>query len=166
MSKALWTSKEAAAATDGKAIGEWSVSALSIDSRSIQAGELFVPLKDVRDGHDFIPSAVENGAGAVISERDNQAGPALIVKESLKALDDLAIASRKRSAAKRIGVTGSVGKTSVKEALAHMFAAFGATHKSIKSYNNHWGVPLTLANMPKETDYGVRKLTMALSKCA
>jgi len=75
MSKALWTSKEAAAATDGKAIGEWSVSALSIDSRSIQAGELFVPLKDVRDGHDFIPSAVENGAGAVISERDNQAGP-------------------------------------------------------------------------------------------
>ena len=160
MSKLLWTSQEAAKATAGRAIGDWAVSGLSIDSRSIQAGEMFVPLKDTRDGHDFIGGARANGASAIMSEHQTEAAPALVVTNAMQALTDLAVASRIRSKAKRIGVTGSVAKTSVKEALAHMFEGFGATHKSIKSYNNHWGVPLTLANMPAETEYGVFEMGM------
>jgi len=156
----LWTSSSAASATGGKAIGEWSVSGLSIDTRSLKAGDLFIPLKSTRDGHDFIPQAMDAGAGAVISEYSTQQAPALIVADSESALQDLAIAARRRSKALRIAVTGSVGKTSVKEALATMFTEFGHTHKSQKSFNNHWGVPFTLASMPKETEYGVFEMGM------
>lgn len=151
----LWTAQEAAKATGGEALGEWSVNGLSIDTRSIQVGDLFVPLKDARDGHEFIPQAVKAGAGAVITERDDTQAPALKVKDSLKAMEDLGVAARQRSKAVRFAVTGSVGKTSVKEAIAHICESAGATHKSQKSFNNHWGVPLTLATMPKSTDYGV-----------
>ena len=157
---ALWTHFDAAKATGGTAIGTWSVGALSIDTRSIGPGDLFVPLKDIRDGHDFIPMAYEKGAGAVISEHEITDAPALIVKDSLKALEGLAIAARKRSGAKRIAVTGSVGKTSVKEMIAHICRAAGNTHASIKSFNNHWGVPLTLAGMPQDTKYGVFEMGM------
>jgi len=155
MSDILWTYKDAALVTKGEAVGEWSISGLSIDTRSLEHGDLFVPLKDARDGHDFIDAAYAAGAGAVISEKPITGKPALIVKDSLKALEDLAIAARVRSKALRIAVTGSVGKTSVKEALATVFAEFGDTHKSQKSFNNHWGVPLTLATMPQTTAYGV-----------
>lgn len=159
MTEALWTSADAATATSGTAFGDWTVSGISIDTRTIAAGDLFVPLKDIRDGHEFIPMALEKGAGAVISEQEI-AGPALQVDDTLGALTKLGQAACARSDALRIGVTGSVGKTSVKEALAHMFAGFGATHKSLASYNNHWGVPLTMARMPRDTDYGVFEMGM------
>lgn len=155
MSKVLWSAKEAALATQGEALCDWTVTGLSIDTRSLCAGDLFIPLKDTRDGHDFIDAAYAAGARAVISEKPMSDKPALIVKDSLRALDDLAIAARLRSHAVRIAVTGSVGKTSVKEALATVFSAFGETHKSQKSFNNHWGVPLTLASMPEDTQYGI-----------
>ncbi|MBN4055732.1 UDP-N-acetylmuramoyl-tripeptide--D-alanyl-D-alanine ligase [bacterium AH-315-J23] len=156
----LWTHTDAAAATGGRAVGQWSVSGLSIDTRSLEEGQLFVPLKDIRDGHDFIPLAFEKGAAAVISEHEVQQAPALIVLDSLKALEDLAIAARKRSTATRIAVTGSVGKTSVKEMIAAICREAGNTHASIKSFNNHWGVPLTLAGMPQDTQYGVFEMGM------
>jgi UDP-N-acetylmuramoyl-tripeptide--D-alanyl-D-alanine ligase len=159
MSKPLWTSADIATATSGEASGDFTVSGLSIDTRTIEAGDLFVPLKDVRDGHDFIPMAMEKGAGGALSENAVE-GHAVIVKDSLQALRDLGKEGVQRSQALRIAVTGSVGKTSVKEALAHMFAAFGNTHKSLKSYNNHWGVPLTMARMPQETQFGVFEMGM------
>ncbi len=157
---ALWTHIDAANATGGKAVGDWSVNGLSIDTRSLKNGDLFIPLKDIRDGHDFIPMALEKGAGAVISEHPITDAPALIVEDSLKALEDLAIAARKRSGATRIAITGSVGKTSVKEMIAHICRAVGQTHNSIKSFNNHWGVPFTLAGMAKDTEYGVFEMGM------
>ncbi len=156
----LWTSEDAAKATGGASKGNWTISGLSIDTRSLQWGDLFVPLKDARDGHDFIPQARAAGAGAVISENPNEQAPALIVKDSLQAMRDLAIAARVRSQAKRIAVTGSVGKTSLKEAISAICAASGSTHKSLKSFNNHWGVPLTLATMPADTNYGVFEVGM------
>ena len=159
MSKPLWTSADIAKATGGEATSDFTVSGLSIDTRTIEAGDLFVPLKDVRDGHDFIPMAMQKGAGGTLSENP-VSGPAVIVKDSLQALRDLGKEGVERSQALRIGVTGSVGKTSVKEALAHMFSAFGHTHKSLKSYNNHWGVPLTMARMPQETEFGVFEMGM------
>ncbi len=160
MTKPLWTSIEAARATGGRATEDWVCAGLSIDSRSLQPGDLFVPLKDSRDGHDFIPQAYQSGAAATLSEREIQGCPALIVDDTLKAMEALGLAARRRSKAVRIAVTGSVGKTSVKEITAHIVSVSGRTHKSQKSYNNHWGVPLTLANMPKETDYGVFELGM------
>jgi len=159
MSNPLWTSTDIAKATDGKISDDFTASGLSIDTRTLEAGDLFVPIKDVRDGHDFIPMALEKGAGGTLSENSIE-GPAVIVKDSLQALRDLGLAGVTRSDALRIAVTGSVGKTSVKEALAHMFAAFGKTHKSLKSYNNHWGVPLTMARMPQETEFGVFEMGM------
>ncbi len=156
----LWTSSDIAKATGGEAQGDWSVSGLSIDTRTIETGDLFVPLKDVRDGHDFIPMALERGAGGVLSENPVPKGNAVIVKDSFQALQDLGKVGVERSQALRIAVTGSVGKTSVKEALAHMFSAFESTHKSLKSYNNHWGVPLTMARMPQGTHYGIFEIGM------
>jgi len=160
MSGHLWTAKDAAAATGGEVKGKWNASGLSIDTRSLQWGELFVPLKDVRDGHDFIPNARAAGACAVISENPNEQAPALIVKDSLQAMRDLAVAARERCGSKRIAVTGSVGKTSLKEAIAAICMSAGRTHKSLKSFNNHWGVPLTLASMPPDTDFGVFEVGM------
>lgn len=159
MNNPLWTSAQAEAASGGAAAGDWSVSGVSIDSRTLKAGDLFVPLKDVRDGHDFIPQARAAGAGAVISETPQEA-PALLVEGALAALTAMGQSRTQGSNALRIGVTGSAGKTSVKDALFHMFSAFGTAHKSLKSYNNHWGVPLTMARMPHETDFGVFEMGM------
>ena len=159
MSKVLWTSADVAKATVGAASNDFSITGLSIDTRTIEKGDLFVPLKDVRDGHDFIPMAMEKGAGGTLSEKPVE-GNAVIVSDSLEALRDLGKEGVERSQGLRIAVTGSVGKTSVKEALAHMFAAFGHTHKSLKSYNNHWGVPLTMARMPQETEFGIFEMGM------
>ena len=153
--RALWTAAAAARATGGRPVGQWAATGVSIDTRTLEAGDLFVPLKDVRDGHDFIPQAFERGAAAVLSERDVRDVPALIVEDTLVALQELGRAAGRRANAKRIAVTGSVGKTSLKELLAAMCAGAGPTHKSVKSYNNHWGVPLSLARMPEETRYGV-----------
>lgn len=159
MSNPLWTSADIAKATGGKASGDFSVAGVSIDTRTLEVGDLFVPLKDIRDGHEFISKAMENGAGGTLSEKPVD-GNAVIVKDSLQALRDLGKEGVERSQALRVAVTGSVGKTSVKEALAHMFATFGKSHKSLKSYNNHWGVPLTMARMPQETEFGIFEMGM------
>ena len=155
----LWTAADIAKATGGKASADWSVSGVSIDSRSLQEGDLFVPLKDARDGHEFIPMAQDNGAAGVLTEKD-MSGNAVKVDDTFQALRALGKEGVERSQALRIAVTGSVGKTSVKEALAHMFGAFAPTHKSLKSYNNHWGVPLTMARMPQDTKYGIFEMGM------
>lgn len=155
----LWTAADIAKATGGKASADWSVSGVSIDSRSLEEGDLFVPLKDARDGHEFISMAQENGAGGVLTEK-GVSGNAVKVDDTYQALRALGKEGVERSQALRIAVTGSVGKTSVKEALAHMFSAFAPTHKSLKSYNNHWGVPLTMARMPQDTKYGIFEMGM------
>lgn len=154
----LWTSDAAAKATGGEAVSDWQATGLSIDTRTLQPGDLFIPLKDVRDGHEFIPTAYERGAAAVISEKQTNGKPALLVKDALHALEDLA--RSKRQIARRVAVTGSVGKTSVKEMIACICRAAGKTHASVKSYNNHWGVPLTMAGMPDDTEYGVFEMGM------
>jgi len=169
----LWTSRQIADATGGDVSSDFKVSGLSIDTRSLQPGDLFVALKDVRDGHDFIEAAIAAGAGGVLCERSPENVKAVTVPSSEKALEDLGVYARQSRKALRIGVTGSVGKTSVKDALAVMFGAFGSTHKSIKSFNNHYGVPITLATIPEAAEYAVLEMGMnhagemsALSKLA
>ncbi len=160
----LWTAAEAAAATGGTAIGDWSVNGVSIDTRTIQPGDLFVALKDVRDGHDFVAQALTAGAGAALVSRipndvANDA-PLLLVDDVLTALEELASAARVRTKAQVVGVTGSVGKTSTKEMLRAVLSRQGKTHAAEASYNNHWGVPLTLARMPTETEFAVIEIGM------
>lgn len=159
----LWTSQELDKATDGRAHGNWSVSGISIDTRSIQSGDLFVALKDIRDGHDFVAQALEKGAtAALVSHIPKGVDPLklLIVDDVLPALGAMARASRERFKGKVIGVTGSVGKTSTKEMLRHVLAAQGKVHAAEKSFNNHWGVPLTLARMPRDADFAVIEIGM------
>ena len=156
----LWSSTDIVKATNGTARSKFDVTGLSIDTRSLKAGDLFVALKDVRDGHDFIPAAIEAGAGGILCEVAPENTPAVIVPDSVEALEALGVYSRKSRDALRIGVTGSVGKTSVKDALAVMLSAFGTTHKSIKSFNNHLGVPITLATLPEDTKYAVLEMGM------
>lgn len=165
MNKPLWLAEDVAAATGGQLVGSdsWIASGVSIDSRALEPGDLFVALKDVRDGHDFIAQAFAAGASAVLAsdaDKVQGAGPALIVGDVLEGMRGLAAASRDRSRAKRIAVTGSVGKTSTKEALAACLAASGRTHRSIKSYNNHWGVPLTLSRMAADSEFAVFEIGM------
>jgi UDP-N-acetylmuramoyl-tripeptide--D-alanyl-D-alanine ligase len=161
----LWSAREAAAATGGRLInGEaWSVGGVSIDTRTLEPGDLFVALKDVRDGHDFLAQAFVSGASAALISDASKAdglGPALVVGDVLEGLRKLGEAARDRCGAKRIAVTGSVGKTSTKEALAVCLAASGATHRSLNSYKNHWGVPLTLSRMPRESQFAVFEIGM------
>lgn len=151
---ALWTSDAIASATGGMVTEPFTVTGLSIDTRTLQSGDLFVPLKDARDGHEFIDAAFEAGAAGTLSERSGIAR-SIIVSDVNAALRALGQAGRDRCQAKRIAVTGSVGKTSVKDALAVILSTVGKTHKSIKSFNNHIGVPITLATMPEDTDYAV-----------
>ena len=160
----LWTSIDAIAATGGKARGDWTCNGVSIDTRTLQPGDLFVALKNVRDGHDFVAQALEKGAGAALVSRVPEdvapEAPLLIVPDVLAALEDLGRAARKRTKAKVVGVTGSVGKTSTKEMLRAVLSGQGKTHCAEASYNNHWGVPLTLARMPANTDYAVIEIGM------
>ena len=161
----LWTAQEAARATGGRLINgdQWSAGGVSIDTRTLEPGDLFVALKDVRDGHDFLAQAYVSGAGAALISDASKAegmGPALVVPDVLDGLRKLGEAARERSAAKRVAVTGSVGKTSTKEALAVCLSATGQTHRSVKSYNNHWGVPLTLSRMPAESRFAVFEIGM------
>lgn len=163
MSGSLWSGWEAARATGGRLVGaeDWTASGVSIDTRTLEPGDLFVALKDQRDGHDFVPAAEKAGAAAsIVAREDAGTGPRLVVPDVLEALQRLGVASRERNAALRVGVTGSVGKTSVKEAIAAVFRAAGPAHWSVKSYNNHWGVPLTLARMPKDTERAVFEMGM------
>jgi UDP-N-acetylmuramoyl-tripeptide--D-alanyl-D-alanine ligase len=165
VSNDLWTADEAQRATGGrlKHGDAWSASGVSIDTRTLEPGDLFVALKDVRDGHDFLAQAFVSGASAALVSDASKAdglGAVLVVPDVLDGLRKLGEAARDRSAAKRVAVTGSVGKTSTKEALAVCLSASGATHRSVKSYNNHWGVPLTLSRMPRDSQFAVFEVGM------
>lgn len=160
---ALWTSAEAEAATLGLATRAFEAAGMSIDTRTLKPGDLFVALKgDARDGHDFVKAAFAAKASAALVSRKLEGidGPLLIVGHVQRGLEDMARASRARSNAKVVAVTGSAGKTTTKEMLRLAFGALGATHASAASYNNHWGVPLSLAVMPRETRYGVFEVGM------
>jgi UDP-N-acetylmuramoyl-tripeptide--D-alanyl-D-alanine ligase len=137
---------------------------VSIDTRTLQPGDLFVALKDVRDGHDFVAQALAKGAAAALVSRIPEGvapdAPLLVVPDVLKALEDLGRAARARTGARVVGVTGSVGKTSTKEMLRAILSGQGKTHAAEASYNNHWGVPLTLARMPADTRFAVIEIGM------
>lgn len=161
---ALWSASEAGAATGGEIRGNWKAHGVSIDTRTLEPGDLFVALSDVRDGHDFVADALAKGAAAALVSRVPEGvapdAPLLVVEDVLLALTALARAARARTAAKIIAVTGSAGKTSTKEMLRHVLSGQGRTHAAEASYNNHWGVPLTLARMPAATDYAIIEIGM------
>ena len=159
----LWSSAEAENATLGKASARFDVSGLSIDTRTLKAGDLFVALNgENRDGHDFVRAAFDAKAGAVLVSRipEGTAGPLLTVANTQRGLEDLARAARARCHAKIVAVTGSAGKTTTKEILRHALNGLGRAHVSAASYNNHWGVPLSLAALPRDAEYGVFEIGM------
>ncbi|MCJ7872518.1 UDP-N-acetylmuramoyl-tripeptide--D-alanyl-D-alanine ligase [Phaeobacter sp. J2-8] len=160
----LWHAQDAARATGGQAIGPWQATGVSIDTRTLQTGDLFVALKAARDGHEFVAQALAKGAAAAmvthIPEGVAADAPLLIVDDVLTGLEALGRAARARTDARVVAVTGSVGKTSTKEMLRKVLSAFGRTHASVASYNNHWGVPLTLARMPADTEFAVIEIGM------
>ncbi len=160
----LWTSHDAAAATGGRATRDFAVGGVSIDTRTIRPGDLFVALQAARDGHDFVAQALEKGAGAALVSRVPEGvaddAPLLIVPDVLAALEALGRAGRARMQGKVIAITGSVGKTSTKEMARIALSGQGVIHAAEASYNNHWGVPLTLARMPENTDFAILELGM------
>jgi UDP-N-acetylmuramoyl-tripeptide--D-alanyl-D-alanine ligase len=167
-SRPLWTIEEVLNATSGKLHGVVSkvLNGVSIDSRNIASGDIFVAIRgETHDGHTFVPMALQSGAGLAIV---NQATPEMIAAgpvletgtDPLRALEQLGGAARSRSKAKIIAVTGSVGKTSTKEMLRVALSASGLTHASAASFNNHWGVPLTLARMPSDAAFGIFEIGM------
>ncbi|MEX2519196.1 MAG: UDP-N-acetylmuramoylalanyl-D-glutamyl-2,6-diaminopimelate--D-alanyl-D-alanine ligase [Paracoccaceae bacterium] len=164
MTGPLWTAEEAAAATGGRPTSGFAATGVSIDSRSLGRGDLFVALSDARDGHEFVAAALTAGAAAAMVSRvpDDapKDAPLLIVDDPLAALGRMAAAARARTDAKIVAVTGSVGKTGTKEMLRVCLGAEGQTHAAEKSFNNHWGAPLTLARMPKETRFAAIELGM------
>jgi UDP-N-acetylmuramoyl-tripeptide--D-alanyl-D-alanine ligase len=160
----LWTAAEAAEATKGRTTGDWRATGVSIDTRTLAPGDLFVALKDVRDGHDFVSGALANGAAAALVSRVPEGvspdAPLLIVPDVLAALEALGRAGRARSRARVVAITGSVGKTSTKDMLRFVLTGQGRVHAAEKSYNNHWGVPLTLARLPQDADFAVVEIGM------
>jgi UDP-N-acetylmuramoyl-tripeptide--D-alanyl-D-alanine ligase len=159
----LWTHLEAEAATLGQASRAFNVSGLSIDTRTLKEGDLFVALKgDNRDGHDFVRAAFDAKAAAALVAHapEGATGPLLTVGHTQRGLEDLARAARARSNAKILAVTGSAGKTTTKEILRLACNALGRTHASAASYNNHWGVPLSLATLPRDAEYGIFEVGM------
>ena len=160
----LWTSADAAIATAGRNTAAWTAKGVSIDTRTIQKGDLFVALKDIRDGHDFVAMALAKGAAAAlvthIPEGVAADTPLLIVPDVLQALENLGTFARGRTKARVVAVTGSVGKTSTKEMLRVVLGGQGRTHAAEASYNNHWGVPLTLARMPQDAAFAVIEIGM------
>ncbi len=159
---ALWDAAAIAAATGGKASSDFLCSGVEIDSRDVREGDLFFALKgEATDGHRFLDAAFANGAVAAVVDRPI-AQPHVLVDDTTRALEALARAARERGKAGIVGITGSVGKTGVKEAI---FAALdrssrGAAHRSVKSYNNHIGVPLSLARMPMHASFGIFEMGM------
>ncbi|MEI9424471.1 UDP-N-acetylmuramoylalanyl-D-glutamyl-2,6-diaminopimelate--D-alanyl-D-alanine ligase [Mesorhizobium sp. Cs1299R1N1] len=165
----LWTSEALVAATDGRPLGPMpeGISGISIDSRSLQPGEAFFAIKgEAMDGHDFVTAAIKAGAGVLVVAEGKLpslgrlTAPIIVVEDVLVALEKLGVAARARSQARIIAVTGSAGKTTTKEALRHVLSAVGKVHASAQSFNNHWGVPLTLARMPADCDYAVFEVGM------
>ncbi len=166
MSEHLWSWSDLIAATGGVAEGTppAGIDGVSIDTRTIAAGDLFVALRDQRDGHDFVEAAFKAGAAAalVASAYPRRSGDGALIRvaDPLAALVELGKAARVRSNARIVAVTGSVGKTGTKEMLRQCLGELGETHAAEKSYNNHWGVPLTLARMPASAAYGVFEIGM------
>lgn len=167
--KALWTGEAMSAAMKGRPFGVLpdAIGGISIDTRTLQPGDAFFAIKgDQFDGHDFATAAIRAGAAVLIASEGRLPSlgrltiPKIVVPDVLVGLGKLGEAARLRSRAKIIAVTGSNGKTSTKEALRHVLSAVGSVHAADKSFNNHWGVPLTLARMPADVDYGVFEIGM------
>ncbi|AYD00871.1 UDP-N-acetylmuramoylalanyl-D-glutamyl-2,6-diaminopimelate--D-alanyl-D-alanine ligase [Neorhizobium sp. NCHU2750] len=165
----LWTSEEMTAVMGGRPVGALpeGITGISIDSRSIGEGEAFFAIKGDRvDGHDYAGIAVANGASLIVISEGKLPAlgrltvPMIVVEDVLVALGRLAVASRERSRAQIVAVTGSVGKTTTKEMLRQVLAPSGKVHAAVASFNNHWGVPLTLARMPADADFGVFEIGM------
>ena len=162
----LWTFTELAEATGGTFVGaghggSTEAQGINFDSRALQAGDVFLALQGARDGHDFVPAAFEAGAAVAITRRPVAGGPCLLVPDVLRALEDLAVFARERAkGAKRGAVTGSVGKTSVTQMVMQGLKRAGRAHSAVKSFNNHIGVPLTLARMPADTQRAVFEIGM------
>jgi UDP-N-acetylmuramoyl-tripeptide--D-alanyl-D-alanine ligase len=162
---AIWTSDEAVQATGGQCVQNWVAEGVSIDSRTVEFNDLFIALEGPnQDGHAYVADAFKAGAAAAIVRYvpEGYAGgePLLIVDDTQAALEGLATFARDRVSARICAVTGSVGKTGTKEALHQTLARSGNTHVSAASYNNLWGVPLSLARMPRDTMYGVFEIGM------
>ena len=161
MSKtALWTAEEVAQATGGRMGAPFVATGVSIDSRNIAQGDLFVALQGPSfDGNDYVAAAQRAGAAGALVSRPFE-GAVVQVDDTLAGLCALAATARQRSAAKVVAVTGSVGKTSTKEGLARVFAAQGRAHATAGNLNNHWGLPLSVARMPADTQYAVFEMGM------
>ncbi len=167
MTAPLWTYAALASAVGGRLVGEAprAIAGVTFDSREVTGGEVFFAIRGVRmDGHAFAAEALRKGAVlAVVSQPDAEmeaAGPLQVVNDTLAALQALGRAGRERTQAKVIGITGSVGKTTTKDMMAHALAAVGTVHAAKASFNNHWGVPLTLARLPETSDFAVIEMGM------
>jgi UDP-N-acetylmuramoyl-tripeptide--D-alanyl-D-alanine ligase len=168
MTEPLWTGPDFIAALQAGADGATpaAVTGASIDTRTIQPGDAFFALKDARDGHDFVKDAFAKGAAVAVVDRAHAAalaglGPLAVVDDVLRGMERAGIARRLQLAASVIAITGSVGKTGTKEALKLILSRQGATMAPVGSYNNHWGVPLTLVRTPRDTRYGVYEIGMS-----
>src|SRR4051812_903415 len=166
MSAFLWTASDLAGLPGARLAGDFRpITGVSIDTRTLVQGDLFFALRDVRDGHNFVGQALTKGAAAAVVEIGRAAefgerGALVAVPDVLDAMRALGSLARARMNGGVVAVTGSVGKTGTKEALKLVLSRFGATHASAASYNNHWGVPLTLARMPAESAFGVFEIGM------
>lgn len=167
MTEPLWRVSEITEATGGECNADPAtpVTGISIDTRTLEKGDLYIAIiGDVHDGHKFVKNAFEAGAACALVSRDYQPegdhGPLIVVDDTMKGMEALGQASRARSKAKIIAVTGSVGKTGTKESLRQCLEGQGKVHASVKSFNNHWGVPISLARMPGDTEYGVFEVGM------
>ncbi|GAA5094714.1 UDP-N-acetylmuramoylalanyl-D-glutamyl-2,6-diaminopimelate--D-alanyl-D-alanine ligase [Bartonella acomydis] len=167
--KALWDKQTLMAAIGGFVVGcmPETFSGVSIDSRTLEEGNIFFCIKGYHlDGHDFAKQAYERGAGVLIvaenrlADMEKISAPLIVVPDVLQALEKLGKAARERSKARIIAVTGSVGKTTTKETLKQVLSTVGKVHANSASLNNHWGVPLSLARMPAESDYGIFEIGM------
>lgn len=160
-----WSAQQVAQAVGSITTGNWFAIGVSKDSRELKPGDLFIALKGPKvDGHDYVIAALEAGAAGAIVERvpaglegDRRL---VLVRDTLKALNDLALAARARTTAKIVAITGSFGKTSTKDAAQLLLSSFGAVYASERSFNNHWGVPFTLANIPPDANFGVVEIGM------
>jgi len=160
---ALWTAEALRAATGGALLAPFDAIGVSIDTRTLRPGELFVALQGDSDGHAFVADALARGAaGAMVHRADGLSGnaPLLVVDDTLAGLHALGQAGRARFTGRMVAVTGSVGKTTTKEMLRAALSVFGATHAAEASYNNHWGVPLTLARLPADAAFCVAEIGM------
>jgi len=161
----LWNNKDAEEATGGNSTCNWEADGVQIDSRAVKNGDLFIAIiGENQDGHKYVKQALELGAAAVVSyipEDVAQDAPLLVVKDTMEALWNLARFSRARFSGKIAMVTGSVGKTSTKEMLAHVLEHQGKVHATIGNLNNHYGLPLTMARMPKDADFAVLEVGMS-----